>query len=132
MFVVKQITHSWSDVYATRILRRLRDAAQPHTILMIIDNLIPYACRDRSSDGSSDAPPPLLASWPYKPYALLYGFECERFQFINLFILSADVDKSDVGKFQCTRAYANPDEEAARKLWMGTHRYNHISWQYWW
>ena len=44
VFVVRQVIHDWPDKECLEILRHLRDAATPHTRLMIIDNLMSYAC----------------------------------------------------------------------------------------
>ncbi|EMD33481.1 hypothetical protein CERSUDRAFT_87325 [Gelatoporia subvermispora B] len=64
VFLLKQIMHDWSDRFATNILRQLRDAATPSTKLVLIDNILPYACR---ADGlavpgarAPDVPEPLL------------------------------------------------------------------------
>jgi hypothetical protein len=46
VFVMRFITHDWSNAYAQKILRRLRDAAQPTTKLVLIDFVIPYAVRE--------------------------------------------------------------------------------------
>ncbi|THU96315.1 O-methyltransferase [Dendrothele bispora CBS 962.96] len=45
VFVVKQVLHNWPDVYNSTILKNLREVAKPDTKLIIIDNVIPYACR---------------------------------------------------------------------------------------
>ena len=44
-YLLKSIIHDWSDPYASQILKRLREAAEPHTKLLIIDRILPYACR---------------------------------------------------------------------------------------
>lgn len=46
IFLLRNILHDWSDSYCLTILRRLRDAAAKTTRLMIVDNLISYACVD--------------------------------------------------------------------------------------
>jgi hypothetical protein len=48
VFVLRAITHDWSNVYAQKILRLLRDAAQPTTKLVLIDFVIPYAVREQN------------------------------------------------------------------------------------
>ncbi|THU93684.1 S-adenosyl-L-methionine-dependent methyltransferase [Dendrothele bispora CBS 962.96] len=71
VFLVKQILHNWSVGYTTRILRHLREAAQPNTLLVIIENITPYACRIPSGTvdtiaGAADvkpAPEPLLPNY---------------------------------------------------------------------
>lgn len=44
IFMMKRITHDWSDAYATKILQQLRDAAGAHTRLVSIDRIVPYTC----------------------------------------------------------------------------------------
>ncbi|KZT30015.1 S-adenosyl-L-methionine-dependent methyltransferase [Neolentinus lepideus HHB14362 ss-1] len=50
-FILKQIVHDWADEYAERILRRLREAVDNghQCMLVIIDSLVPYACRQGDS-----------------------------------------------------------------------------------
>lgn len=66
VFLLKQITHDWSDKYVTRILRRLRDASTATTKLVLIDCIIPHSCSAVEVDipgANSPAPPaPLLAN----------------------------------------------------------------------
>ncbi|THV00231.1 O-methyltransferase, partial [Dendrothele bispora CBS 962.96] len=71
VFLVKQILHNWPVGYTTRILRHLREAAQPNTLLVVIENITPYACRIPSGTvdnmtGAVDvkpAPEPLLSNY---------------------------------------------------------------------
>ncbi|KAJ3787451.1 O-methyltransferase-domain-containing protein [Lentinula aff. detonsa] len=66
VFLLKQITHDWSDRYVTRILQRLRDAATPTTMLVIVDTIINHPCPSPPSNilGANlpPPPPPLLAN----------------------------------------------------------------------
>lgn len=66
VFLLKQITHDWSDRYVTQILQRLRDAATPTTMLMLIDTIVVHPCPSPSvtiPGGSLPPPPsPLLAN----------------------------------------------------------------------
>lgn len=62
--------HDWSDKYALKILKHLRDAATPSTKLLAVDIILPYACHEseENADGitgavSVKAPNPLLANW---------------------------------------------------------------------
>ncbi|KAJ4487854.1 O-methyltransferase-domain-containing protein [Lentinula aciculospora] len=61
VFLLKQITHDWSDRYVIRILQRLRDAATPTTTLVIVDTIIVHPCPSSPSDipGANLSPPPL-------------------------------------------------------------------------
>ncbi|KAF5312467.1 hypothetical protein D9619_003730 [Psilocybe cf. subviscida] len=71
VFIVKHIIHNWPDAYASEILMRLREAAQVDTKLVLIDNLISFACHDPSDDNGNgipgaipkEAPNPLLANY---------------------------------------------------------------------
>ncbi|EKM56173.1 uncharacterized protein PHACADRAFT_122410 [Phanerochaete carnosa HHB-10118-sp] len=69
VFILRHILHNWSDKYASKILSRLRDAAQPATKLVVMDNIVDYMCRDSGAVAEitgaarSQAPEPLL------PYA---------------------------------------------------------------
>lgn len=68
VYLMRVISHSWSDKYARQILARLRQAAGKHTKLVLIDQLIPYACPDSSphtevTGAEQPLPPvPLLAN----------------------------------------------------------------------
>lgn len=44
-YLLKSIIHDWSDPYATQILTRIREAASPNSKLLVIDRILPYACR---------------------------------------------------------------------------------------
>ncbi|KAJ7103971.1 S-adenosyl-L-methionine-dependent methyltransferase [Mycena belliarum] len=71
MFLLKQIMHDWSDEYCVKILTQLWEAATPTTTLLILDSIMPLACRDENSAGldgipgatSDEAPAPLLANY---------------------------------------------------------------------
>ncbi|KAF5377065.1 hypothetical protein D9757_007694 [Collybiopsis confluens] len=66
VFLLKQITHDWSDRYVSLILRQLRDAAAPFTTLVIVDTIIIHPCPSPPSTipGANlpSPPPPLLAN----------------------------------------------------------------------
>ena len=71
VYILRAIIHDWSDAYAGKILKRLREASGPKTRLLCIDKIIPYACRaPEESFGSSipglvkdSAPEPLFANF---------------------------------------------------------------------
>ncbi|KIP10225.1 hypothetical protein PHLGIDRAFT_266342 [Phlebiopsis gigantea 11061_1 CR5-6] len=44
VFLLRNIMHDWPDKYASVILKQLRSAAAPNTQLIIVDNLLSYAC----------------------------------------------------------------------------------------
>ncbi|KAJ6463521.1 O-methyltransferase [Mycena sanguinolenta] len=91
IFLLSRICHDWSDTYVHRILKHLRDAAQPTTKLIIQERIIPFVCGENDSynhiPGAMSgiaSPKPLLANMgrmvPYltdmQMMALLSG--CER------------------------------------------------------
>lgn len=68
VFLLRAICHDWPDPFVVKILKRLHDAALPHTKLVLGDHVIPYACPD-DTDASvlpgaarTLAPAPLLAN----------------------------------------------------------------------
>jgi len=79
VFLLRNITHDWSDKYAIKILRRLRDAATPSTKLVIISCITDYACR-LPNDEAEAPPAPLLANFgganifPYSFDLSMLGF----------------------------------------------------------
>ncbi|PPQ91161.1 hypothetical protein CVT25_002910, partial [Psilocybe cyanescens] len=75
VFLLRVVLHDWPDVFARKILLRLREAAMPVTKLVIADFVLPLACPDDDmgdgGDGvlddiegarTSPAPAPLLAN----------------------------------------------------------------------
>lgn len=71
VFLLKQIMHDWSDSYASKILVELRKVAKPDTKLVLVDSLMPFACRYTEFDAKNavpgavpqEAPEPLLANY---------------------------------------------------------------------
>ena len=72
VFLLKQILHDWADPEAIKILQQLRAAAQPHTKLILIDNVTQHACAfdpEREEIARipgavpNEAPAPLLANY---------------------------------------------------------------------
>ncbi|EIN13035.1 S-adenosyl-L-methionine-dependent methyltransferase [Punctularia strigosozonata HHB-11173 SS5] len=67
LFFLRFITHDWPTAECIKILKQLHDAASSKTKLMLVDQLVPYACPTPPSlafEGSKllDAPAPLLAN----------------------------------------------------------------------
>ncbi|EJD51549.1 O-methyltransferase [Auricularia subglabra TFB-10046 SS5] len=50
VFLMRYIVHDWADSYARRILQKLRDAAGPGTKLVLVEEILAYAC---AMDGDS-------------------------------------------------------------------------------
>ncbi|KAI0059947.1 S-adenosyl-L-methionine-dependent methyltransferase [Artomyces pyxidatus] len=48
VFLVRMILHDWSDEFSVKILRRLREAATPDTRLIVVDQLMSYACEEET------------------------------------------------------------------------------------
>ncbi|KAJ6578152.1 S-adenosyl-L-methionine-dependent methyltransferase [Mycena capillaripes] len=46
VFLLRMILHDWSNEYCLHILRHLRKAADDDTRLLIVDNIISYACNE--------------------------------------------------------------------------------------
>ena len=61
------IVHDWSDEYCVKILTQLSAAAAPDTTLLLLDSIVPLACRDpdtkEKENGLQEAPAPLLANY---------------------------------------------------------------------
>ncbi|KAJ7449160.1 O-methyltransferase, partial [Mycena latifolia] len=74
VFLLRVVLHDWPDAFAQRILLRLREAAAPHTRLVLADFVLPLACVDDFGVGGGGggpqvegaetmlAPAPLLAN----------------------------------------------------------------------
>jgi len=70
IFVLRVVLHDWPDDFARRILLHLREAAMPHTKLLLGDFILPLACPDEVGENellegiqgveAMLAPPPLL------------------------------------------------------------------------
>ncbi|TFY63589.1 hypothetical protein EVG20_g6256 [Dentipellis fragilis] len=80
VFLLKQIIHDWSDQYALKILKRLRDAAAPDTKLVLVDTLIGYACRQPSdNEGKQENGQGIPGAMPVEaPEPLLVNFGAVR------------------------------------------------------
>ncbi|KAF8990715.1 S-adenosyl-L-methionine-dependent methyltransferase [Cyathus striatus] len=68
MFFMRYILHDWSSEECLKILHRLHEAASESTKLLIVDQVVPYACPTQEEAGlfiGSNLPPvpePLLAN----------------------------------------------------------------------
>jgi len=66
LFLCRMILHDYGKTKATTILKHLRAAAGPKTKLLIVEQVVPYACRGSSSKFSAklhiEPPQPLLAN----------------------------------------------------------------------
>lgn len=66
--MLRLVLHDWADDFCVKILKELRAAAGPMTQLVIIDNLVTYACgnpesvQDIPGGNMGTPPPPLLAN----------------------------------------------------------------------
>ncbi|KAI8978353.1 S-adenosyl-L-methionine-dependent methyltransferase [Trametes punicea] len=55
VFLARAVLHNWPDKDVKVILSILRRAAGPHTKLLLVDNLLPYACIDDKSELNSSS-----------------------------------------------------------------------------
>ncbi|KAJ6629719.1 O-methyltransferase [Mycena sp. CBHHK59/15] len=69
IFVLRYICHDWSDSYTLKILKRLREAAQSTTKLIVLERIIKFVCGENESYKhipgavpTSNPPKPLLAN----------------------------------------------------------------------
>ena len=67
VFVARYITHNWADTRARQVLARLRAAARPDTVLLVIDDIQDHLCRARGG-AAADVPG---AAKPTAPAPLL-------------------------------------------------------------
>ncbi|KAI0318073.1 S-adenosyl-L-methionine-dependent methyltransferase [Amylostereum chailletii] len=87
VFLLRMILHDWADKYCVKILRQLREAATSTTRLVIVDNLISYACpEDSISDIPGAArplpPTPLLANLG-QASAIAYYTDMQMMELLN-------------------------------------------------
>ncbi|PPQ91840.1 hypothetical protein CVT25_000816, partial [Psilocybe cyanescens] len=54
VFLLRVVLHDWPDVFARKILLRLREAAMPETKLFIADFVLPLACPDDDMGDGGD------------------------------------------------------------------------------
>ncbi|KAJ7143715.1 hypothetical protein C8R44DRAFT_139056 [Mycena epipterygia] len=54
VFLLRVVLHDWPDAFAQRILLRLREAAAPHTRLVLADFILPVACVDDFGVGGEE------------------------------------------------------------------------------
>jgi hypothetical protein len=89
-FLVRMVMHDFPDKHCITILRNLRDAAKPSTQLVVIDNIMAYACEEPGVDDIPGAvvsipPAPLLANMgqanliPYLMDVEVSTPACQRF-----------------------------------------------------
>lgn len=64
VYMLKFIIHDWSNKYSQIILRRLREAAAPHSRLVIVDKIIPYICPPSESKEGISIPGTLKPELP--------------------------------------------------------------------
>ncbi|KAF8162504.1 S-adenosyl-L-methionine-dependent methyltransferase [Mycena galopus ATCC 62051] len=65
IFLLRLVVHDWSDTYAFKILKHLRDAAQSTTKLIVIENVVPLVCGEDES--FKHIPGAVPTSLPPKP-----------------------------------------------------------------
>ncbi|KAI0820082.1 S-adenosyl-L-methionine-dependent methyltransferase [Trametes gibbosa] len=55
VFLARAVAHNWPDKDVITLLSILRRAAGPHTKLLLVDNLLPYACVDDKGDPTNSS-----------------------------------------------------------------------------
>jgi hypothetical protein len=70
VFLLRGVIHDWNDNQAFNILRCLRDAATPKTQLLIVDQVLRYACTDMTQ---ANTIPGAAAPSPPAPLLVNYG-----------------------------------------------------------
>ncbi|KAK1230372.1 hypothetical protein PQX77_006543 [Marasmius sp. AFHP31] len=77
IYLLRHVVHNWSDEDSIKILTRLREAAREDTKLILLEIIMPYACRTSNADtetslgsetvipgaSAGEAPVPLLANF---------------------------------------------------------------------
>ncbi|KAF8177344.1 S-adenosyl-L-methionine-dependent methyltransferase [Mycena galopus ATCC 62051] len=65
VFMMKHVTHDWSDEYCFKILKQLSAVAGPGTTLLLVEAVLPLAIQDPNAvaEGLQEAPAPLLANY---------------------------------------------------------------------
>ncbi|KAJ7232370.1 S-adenosyl-L-methionine-dependent methyltransferase [Mycena rebaudengoi] len=63
IFLMRLVLHDWPFDDARKILKHLRAAATPDTVLVILDHILPYACAAGDAEDADAAPPPLLSNY---------------------------------------------------------------------
>ncbi|KAJ8093218.1 hypothetical protein PM082_020703 [Marasmius tenuissimus] len=53
IFLLRHVIHNWSDEDSIKILAQLRDAAQKDTTLIVLEIIMPYACRASHSNNKN-------------------------------------------------------------------------------
>ncbi|TDL27010.1 S-adenosyl-L-methionine-dependent methyltransferase [Rickenella mellea] len=88
VFLMRMILHDWSDDLCHVILKHLREAATPSTKLLLVDNLMSFACPDTSptttipGGASEPPPPPLLANYGHAS-AFLHMIDLQMLTALN-------------------------------------------------
>ncbi|KAI0049517.1 S-adenosyl-L-methionine-dependent methyltransferase, partial [Auriscalpium vulgare] len=61
VYFIRMILHDWPDDYCVQILRHLREVAKPETRLIVIDQIMSYACEE---EAAKEIPGALLPTPP--------------------------------------------------------------------
>ncbi|KAI0064272.1 O-methyltransferase [Artomyces pyxidatus] len=75
VFLLRVVIHDWPDDFAVKILRRLREAATSETKLVIVEQIVSYACEEvgvGAHSGALRAPAPLLPNLGQAASAVYY------------------------------------------------------------
>ncbi|KAI0049516.1 S-adenosyl-L-methionine-dependent methyltransferase [Auriscalpium vulgare] len=86
VFLIRMILHDWSDDYCVKILRHLRAAATADTRLVVVDQIMSYACDEDTVKDIPGAvhPPPPAPLLPNLGHASLISYYTDH-QMLGLF-----------------------------------------------
>ncbi|KIK65190.1 hypothetical protein GYMLUDRAFT_220458 [Collybiopsis luxurians FD-317 M1] len=81
VFLLRLILHNHPDNVVLKILKHLREAAQNSTVLIIMDCIVPFACKEDSgisisNSNAKDAPHPLLPNYGLSG-SFVYNFDLQ-------------------------------------------------------
>ncbi|KAJ8508724.1 hypothetical protein ONZ45_g9012 [Pleurotus djamor] len=117
IFLLKGIAPNWADPYFVKILSRLRKAAKPDTKLLLMDSIIPFACRTPPCDPST-AVPGSLQQYAPEPLLANYGPPNETVYHLDM-VSNVGVVVQDVYLVQFAGAYIASHAVDFTKDWLG-------------
>ena len=95
VFFLKQILHDWSDEYCSKILKNLRNAANPTTRLVFMESIVSLSCHDPSADHGQGLPGEVPREAP-RPLLANYGA-------VNEMVYNVDIGVSELRVFRPTQ-----------------------------
>ncbi|KAJ8079950.1 hypothetical protein PM082_016775 [Marasmius tenuissimus] len=106
IYLLRHVVHNWSDEDSIKILTRLREAAREDTKLILLEIIMPYACRTSNADTGASLDPGTVipgASAGEAPVPLLANFgavnEFAYLMDITMFALCKDSSERTIDQF---------------------------------